>query len=121
MKIKGIEGMTVQQVRDELDRGARFVYFPYCISAVVMSFRRSSDIFFVRPGESTLGKAAPYAATSLLLGWWGIPWGLIWTPAALYHALRGGKDVTAQVAPSFREPDPIAAPAGAPMRGVAAV
>jgi hypothetical protein len=116
MKIKGIEGMTVQQVRDELDRGARFVYFPYCISAVVMTFRRASDIHFVRAGESTMGKALPYAATSLLLGWWGIPWGLIWTPAALYHAFRGGKDVTAQVAASFAPAAPGADVPG-PMRG----
>jgi hypothetical protein len=102
MKIRGIEGLTVQQVHDEVARGARFVYFPYIISIAVMSFKRGSDIYFIRPGQGTFGKAAPFAAVSLLLGWWGIPWGIIWTPVALAQTLGGGKDVTAQVMPSFR-------------------
>jgi ATP-dependent phosphoenolpyruvate carboxykinase len=32
-----------------------------------------------------------------LLGWWGIPWGPIYTIAAVVTNIRGGKDVTAEI------------------------
>jgi hypothetical protein len=32
---------------------------------------------------------------SLLLGWWGVPWGLIYTPLTLWSNLSGGREVTA--------------------------
>ena len=31
---------------------------------------------------------------SLIFGWWGFPWGILWTPIALYHLWRGGRDCT---------------------------
>jgi len=36
-----------------------------------------------------------YSLVSLLLGWWGLPWGLIWTPTVVYRNLRGGHATTA--------------------------
>jgi hypothetical protein len=35
--------------------------------------------------------------TTLLLGWWGFPWGPIWSFAALARNAQGGHDVTAEV------------------------
>ena len=32
MKVKGLEGITVAQVLSEVDKGAKFVLFQYCIS-----------------------------------------------------------------------------------------
>lgn len=114
MNINGIAGMTPAQLDDELQRGARFVYFPYVISIVVLTFRRSSDVFFLRPGESAFAKGWPYALISLLLGWWGFPWGLIHTPAALFEACAGGKDITHEMANHLlgppMQPEPV--PAG---------
>ncbi|HNK20303.1 MAG TPA: hypothetical protein PLG92_18210 [Piscinibacter sp.] len=97
MAIKGIENLSNEQLDAELQRGGRFVVFQYCISLVLMSFKRSSSVHFVRAGESTLGKAAPWCALSLLLGWWGIPWGPIWTIGTVGRNLAGGTDVTAEV------------------------
>jgi hypothetical protein len=97
MTIKGTEGLTPDQLRDELSRGAKFVVFSYVISVLVLSFRRSSEIHFVRAGESAVGKSVPYTLLSIALGWWGIPWGIIWTPMALVTNFGGGKDVTAEV------------------------
>jgi hypothetical protein len=34
---------------------------------------------------------------SLLFGWWGLPWGLIYTPLTLWTNLSGGRDVTAEL------------------------
>jgi hypothetical protein len=89
--------MTTVQVESEVQRGARFVYFQYCISVIVITFRRSSAIFFIPAGKSRFWKGLPYTLISLFLGWWGIPWGPVRTVQALATDLRGGKDVTSQV------------------------
>jgi len=94
MKILGIEGMTGSQVEAELARGGKFVYYTYCISIIFMTFRRSSDIHFIRAGESALTPGLGWTALSLVMGWWGIPWGPIYTIGALFTNLGGGKDVT---------------------------
>ncbi len=108
-KIVGIEGMSVQQVQDAVARGGRFVIYQYCFSVLVMSFKRSSDVHFVPPGESAVKKGASYIATSLLAGWWGIPWGPIWTLATVFKNLGGGVDVTHQVLGSIAPAQPVVA------------
>jgi hypothetical protein len=94
---KGIEGMTGQDLQREIQRGGKFVVFPFCISLLVITFRRASDIHFIRHGESALAKGWPFLLISLFLGWWGIPWGFIWTPMTIYQTLNGGRDVTQEV------------------------
>lgn len=106
--IRGLEGLTAADIDRELARGARFVVFEYCISILIMTFRRSSAVHFVVRGEGTLGKSLPFTLLSLLLGWWGIPWGPIYTVGAVAKNLRGGRDVTAEVLAALR------APTGAP-------
>ena len=93
-QVQGIEGLSNEDIDTALAAGARFVVFPYTISILIMTFRRSSDVHFIRPGESTFGKAMPYALLTLLFGWWGVPWGPIFSIGSLYHNLTGGKDVT---------------------------
>lgn len=96
-EIHGLEGMTNQEIDRALADGAKFVVFPYVVSILIMTFRRSSDVHFVRPGEGTFGKAFPYLMITLLFGWWGIPWGPIFSIGSVYHNLTGGKDVTAEL------------------------
>jgi hypothetical protein len=103
-EIQGMEGMTVSQLQDELRRGGRFVVFEYCVSIIVMTFKRSSDVYFIRAGEGTAGKSLGYTLLSLLLGWWGFPWGIIYTPMALITNLGGGRDVTQQVVAAMLAP-----------------
>lgn len=97
MQIKGLEGLSPEAIGAELERGARFVIYKYAISIVVMTFQRPSDVYFVRSGESRVGKGMGFTVISLFFGWWGIPWGPIYTIAALVANLGGGKDVTAEV------------------------
>src|SRR5437868_10400114 len=99
--IQGLEGLTGAQLQRELSRGGRFVMFEYCISIIVMTFRRSSDVYFIRAGEGTAGKSLGYTLVSLFFGWWGIPWGFIYTPMALVTNLGGGRDVTQQLLASL--------------------
>ncbi len=94
VKIVGVEGISGSELNMYLQSGGKFVVYQYCISILIMTFRRSSDIFFIRPGESAVTKGLPYTLLSLVLGWWGIPWGPIHTVGALDHKFwrRQGRD-----------------------------
>ena len=102
MKIIGIEGVTPEQLGVELQRGGKFVIYHYCISILVLTFRRPSDIYFIRGGEQRSGRGLGFTALSLLLGWWGFPWGPIFTIGAVATNCGGGKDVTREVLASWR-------------------
>jgi hypothetical protein len=102
VKIRGIEGMRAEEIDFELQRGARFVLFQYCISIIVLTFRRASNIYFLRQGENAVTKGLPFTLLSLVAGWWGIPWGPIYTVQSVYNNSRGGKDVTESVRNSLR-------------------
>ncbi len=97
VSIKGIEGLTPEMIAKEVANGGRFRMFDYTISIIVMSFRRSSDVYFIKHDETHWKRSAPYTALSFFLGWWGIPWGLIYTPMSLYTNLSGGRDVTQEI------------------------
>jgi hypothetical protein len=97
MKILGIDHLTPDQIDTALAQGSRFVFYEYCISVVFVTFRKPSSIFFLRPGERGVVRGLPYVVVSALLGWWGLPWGLVYTPAAIFLNLGGGHDVTTRV------------------------
>jgi hypothetical protein len=94
MKIQGIKGMSSDQLRFELQRGARIVSYYYCISILVVTFRRSSEAYFIPAGESAVAKGLPWTLLTLVMGWWGIPWGPIFTVQSLIVNFKGGKDLT---------------------------
>jgi len=100
-QIKNIDGLTIDELNRELERGAKFVVFQYCISVVLMTFRRPTDIYFIRAGESTIKYSIGYTLLTFFLGWWGIPWGPIYTIGSLHTNLSGGKNVTEDVISSF--------------------
>lgn len=93
--VKGLEGLSVEQVQQEVARGGKFVTFSYAMSFLIITLKRSSNVYFIRAGENTFGKSLPYTILSMVLGWWGFPWGLIYTPMAIFQNLSGGNDVTA--------------------------
>jgi hypothetical protein len=97
MKINGIEGKKISDLQHEVENGGKFVIYTYCFSIIVMTFKRGTDIYYIEPGKSGVTKSLPWTMISLLFGWWGLPWGLIYTPSALYNNLSGGKDVTREI------------------------
>ncbi len=104
MKINGLDNITGAELTAELDKGAKFVIYQYCISILIMTFRRPSEIYFIRSGESAIIKGLGFTALSLTLGWWGIPWGPIYTIGSLITNFGGGKDVTESVVQSLSQP-----------------
>jgi hypothetical protein len=89
-KIVGLEGVSREELAHELDRGAKFVVFQYCVSVVFLTVTRGTNIYFVRSDESPLVKGLPWTALSMALGWWGFP-------IVVGKNLLGGKDVTNDV------------------------
>ena len=106
MQIKNIEGLSVAEIRTLVGQGGRFVYFPYTVSVVLATFKRASSIYFVRPDEKSIKHSYKHVITNSLLGWWGIPWGPIYTIGSMYHQINGGKDVTSEVMSELIQHDP---------------
>jgi len=100
-KINNLEGMSVADLNFELNRGAKFVMFQYSISLIVVSFKQGSNIYFIKSGESTVKYSIGFTLLSFFLGWWGFPWGPIYTIGALYTNISGGRDVTQEVLDSM--------------------
>jgi hypothetical protein len=93
-KIVGIDHLTNAEINAAVEEGARFVVYQYTISIIVMTFRRSSAVHFVPAGASAVVKGLPYTLLTLVAGWWGIPWGPIYTIGSLAKNLSGGENVT---------------------------
>ena len=103
MKIIGVKGLSDQEINNEIQRGGKFVVYEYCISIIIMTFKRSSDIYFIKAGEGSIAKGIPYSFISLIVGWWGIPWGPVYTIGSLFCNIRGGKDVTSELIASMND------------------
>lgn len=97
MRIRGIDNLTSADLDRELAAGGRFVFFEFCISLLVVTLRRPTDVYFLRAGDHGLLRGLPATLVSLFCGWWGIPWGIIYTPLTVLTNLSGGRDVTAAV------------------------
>lgn len=96
-QIKNIEGLTTADLNRELSNGGKFVVFQYCISILVMTFKRNSAIYFIRAAETPLKHSIGFTLVTFFFGWWGIPWGPIYSIGSLYTNLSGGKDITNEV------------------------
>ena len=100
--IVGIEHMSGEELANDVRAGGRFVVYTTVISLLVITMRNPSDVHYVPAGQSAMLKGLPYALLTLLLGWWGIPWGFIYTPIHFLGNLFGGRDVTAEVLAALR-------------------
>ncbi|MBN1151537.1 hypothetical protein JXA84_10010 [candidate division WOR-3 bacterium] len=97
MKFKNIDGMSGDDLLREITQGGKFVVFQYCVSIIILSFKRGSAIYFIKGKEKSLKYSFKYSLVTWLLGWWGIPWGPIFSIRSLYINNKGGIDVTKDV------------------------
>ena len=78
--------------------GKRYVIYPYVASLLILTFRRSiGSVRVVETGNWPMGPLFGAATITTLFGWWGFPWGIIWSPVALYNHWRGGHDATKDI------------------------
>jgi hypothetical protein len=97
IRIHGIDRMTLQEVDRQIEAGRRFVFYEFCISLIIATLRRPTGVYFLRADEIGFLRGLPYSLLSLLLGWWGLPWGFIYTPLAILTNMSGGRDTTPQI------------------------
>ena len=101
-KIVGLEDIkSGGHLQQEIQQGGKFVVYQYCISLLVITFKRSSNIYFISHDSSAVVKGLPFTLLSLVLGWWGIPWGPIYTIQSVWVNFQGGKNVTNEVLASM--------------------
>jgi hypothetical protein len=101
-KIVGLEEIKSSgELQQELQEGGKFVMYQYCISILILTFKRSSNVYFIRHEENAILKGLPFTSLTLLLGWWGIPWGPIYTIQSVWVNFQGGKNVTEEVLSSM--------------------
>jgi hypothetical protein len=72
----------------------------------VITFRRSSSIYFISHDQNAVVKGLPFTLLSLVLGWWGIPWGPIYTIQSIWVNFHGGKDVTKEIVAAMTSTSP---------------
>lgn len=97
MKIKNIDGLSAADLQHAVNNGARFVYYAWTISAIILTFKRTSGVYMMRSDQNRISKGFVFSIVSFLLGWWGIPSGPKHTIESIRTNFRGGKDVTEEV------------------------
>jgi hypothetical protein len=94
MYVRGIDGLTPATLDEAIRSGGRFVFFECCISCLIYTLRRPSEIVFLPYDHWGWLHGLPYTILSLFFGWWALPWGVIYTPLVLATNLSGGCNVT---------------------------
>lgn len=101
MKKEEYLSMSIDELNEELAAGGKFVVYTYALSIIVLTYREvSEDVYFIKHDEFAIKHGWPYLLISLLLGWWGIPFGPLYTIQAIFYAFFG-KDVTQEVIDSM--------------------
>lgn len=71
-----------------------------CVSFILFTTRFRSRYVIDGRGGAEVNLA--FTTLSFLLGWWGLPWGLLFTPQAIYRNLRGGhKKYVSEILPNI--------------------
>lgn len=97
MKIKNIDGLSAEDLQQEVNQGGKFVFYLFTISLVIVTFKKTSGVYLVRGGKHATAKRTICNIVSLLFGWWGIPFGPKFTLESIRTNMKGGKDVTDEV------------------------
>lgn len=94
LPLAGARTLSADELRTRVAAGARLVRFELCLSALVFTVRRQSPVYLTDTWQERYLRGLWYSLVALLLGPWGVPWGLIWTPWAVWVNLTGGVDET---------------------------
>ncbi|MBR1597354.1 MAG: hypothetical protein IJ661_00410 [Lachnospiraceae bacterium] len=78
----------------EITPTSRLVRYTFVVSLVVITHRSESRYYFEDVEKSKASKAKLFSTLgSLLLGWWGIPWGPIWTIKAVIDNMANSDEI----------------------------
>jgi hypothetical protein len=94
LPLGGSRPLPAEEVRARVAAGARLVRFEWCVSALFFTLRRQSGLYLTHSRLERSLRGLGFSLAALLLGPWGVPWGLLWTPWAVWVNLTGGIDET---------------------------
>ena len=99
-----LEALSPVEIRDLVSRGYRFVRFERCASFLLATIRNESRVYLTENWQDRFLRSLGYSLLSLLLGPWGVPWGVLLTAQSLWTNLTGGIDVTQEVLATIAPP-----------------
>jgi hypothetical protein len=97
LNFRGSRPLFEEELRTRLATGARCVRFEYCFSLVFVTVRRQSPVYLTYSWQQRYLWGLWYSLLALLLGPWGVPWGLLWAPWAVWVNTTGGVDCTHEI------------------------
>ena len=101
----GSRPLFPDEIRTRVAAGARLVRFEFCVSFLFVTLRRQSPVYLTVSRQERYLRGLGYSVLALLLGPWGVPWGLIWTPWAVWTNLTGGVDETEKIVEGLGAPE----------------
>ncbi len=103
-ELRGYSPLFEDDLRVKLEDGARCVRFEYCISFLFWTLRRQSPVYLTHSWQERYLWGLWYSLLALLLGPWGVPWGLLCTPWAIWVNTSGGADCSQEIFPDLKSP-----------------
>lgn len=97
LSLRGFRPLFAEELRTRVAAGARCVRFEYCFSLLFVTVRRQSAVYLTHSWQQRYIRGLWYSLLALLLGPWGVPWGVLWTSWAVWVNTTGGADCTAAV------------------------
>lgn len=111
--LAGTGPLSADELLARLRDGWRCVRFEWCISFVAVTLRRQSAVYLTATWQERYLRGVGYSLLALLFGPWGVPWGLVRTPLAVWSNLTGGTDVTDEITRQIGgEPSALPSPHG---------
>jgi hypothetical protein len=75
------------------DGRVKDVAFACCISCGILTWIQWSRPYRISSRTHGLLRGLPYTAATFLFGWWGLPWGVLLSPRAIWTNCTGGVEV----------------------------
>jgi hypothetical protein len=89
---------SIDDLKKEINNGSKFIVFQYCVSLFfAVTLRRFSPAILIKENSLFNKYKRKYNIISYIFGWWGIPWGPIYTIKSININNNGAVDVTEEI------------------------
>lgn len=89
--------LNLEQLQELVKTGSKFIVFQYSISLVFFTLRPLSKATFIEKETDFHKYRKRYNLISLIFGWWGLPWGPIYTISGIKFNNNSALDVTEDI------------------------
>src|SRR6476620_5437832 len=89
VRLAGARPLFPEEIRARVAAGARLVRFEFCASLLFFTLRRQSPVYLTQSWQERYLRGVGVSLLALILGPWAVPWGLIFTPLAIWVNLTG--------------------------------